>query len=63
MEITAKKISYTEKIYFMAYNAGKKILHPCMSRKFLSPEVWGKNYYTNKITHTPSQKSNGQPLG
>ena len=24
--------------------------------KILLPEVWEKNYYTNKITHTPTPK-------
>ena len=34
-------------------------------RKILTPEVWGKNAYPNKIiltTPAPAQKSNGRPL-
>ena len=31
-------------------------------KKFLTPEVWGKKFFSNLITRTPSQKSNGQPL-
>ena len=31
-------------------------------KKFLTPEVWGKKFFSNLITRTPPQKSNGQPL-
>ena len=46
----------------MAYNAEKKVLHRGMSKKILSPEVWGTKFYPNQITHIPRQKSNGRPL-
>ena len=42
-----------EKISFMAYNVGKKILIHCVSGKNLSLEIWEKtNSYTNQITHS-----------
>ena len=43
----------------MTYIMLKQILHRYMpGKKFLTPEVWEKHSYPNKITHTPlSQKS------
>ena len=39
----------------------EKKSYSCMSRKkILSPEVWEKKSYPNKITHTPPEKSNGR---
>ena len=57
-EIPGEKKSYADKKSVMAYNAGKKILHRCISGKKRS-----KNSNTNQITHTPPppQKSNVGP--
>ena len=50
---TWRKNSYAEKIPFMTYNAGKKVLHRCLSGKnILSPEVLGKNSFPDQITYT-----------
>ena len=39
----------------------EKKSYSCMSgKKILSPEVWEKKSYPNKITYTPPQKSNGR---
>ena len=61
-EIPGEKNSYAEKIPFMAYNAGKKVLHRCLSGKnILSPEVLGKNSFPDQITYTlppPPPQSN-----
>ena len=60
-EIPGEKNSYAEKVPFMAYNAGKKVLHRCLSGKnILLPEVLGKNSFPDQITYTlpPPPQSN-----
>ena len=57
-----QKNPYTEKIYFTAYNAGKKILHRCMSGKnFITRGLRKKLLHKQKHTY-PSQKSSGRLL-
>jgi len=41
-----KQYPALKKILLMTYNAEKKVLHRFMwGKKFLTPEIWEKNYY------------------
>ena len=48
----------------MSYNAGKKTYTAvCQEKELFHQRVEKKkNSYTNQITHTPLQKTNGRPL-
>ena len=67
--IRREKILALKKISFMAYNAGKKILHRCVSGKRFKLQRFGKKEILTQtkspIQATPHphplQKSNGRP--
>ena len=62
-----KKISCKEmpgeKIYLLAFDAGKNLTQLHVGEKIISPEVWEKKKFSAKPNHPYlSQKSNGRPL-